>query len=153
MTAKKIGKAVLDPEKEMWKVGVSPERFMINRRLVDTKPDVKAARHVYSKASSRHTPARRKTEKRKEYMTEVNALRRDYEEAIVTAFEDIRKESFTYPIPLRLARDYDHKGDWRYCMYEGIIYLFDRPDQSDEEMLRQIKDLEPKAKGEINESA
>jgi hypothetical protein len=153
MKVKKIGKAVLDLDKEMWRAaGVSPERYMINRRLVDTAPEVKAARHVYSKASSRHTPTKRRADKRQAYMDEVKALRSAYEAAIKNAFEEIRKESFNFPIPLRLDKDYDHKSDWRYCMYEGVIYLFDRAGYDDEQMIGLIRNLEPKKENQ-SESA
>ncbi len=152
MKVKKIGKASLDLEKEMWRVGVGSERYKNNRRLVDTKPEVKAARHVYSRASSRHTPAKRKTEKRKAYMDEVKDLRKTYETALREAFDGVKKESFNFPILLCLDRDYDHKGDWRYCMFEGIIYQFDRPGYSDDEMTEAIRKLENKDnKGETSE--
>lgn len=148
MKVKKIGKAVLDVEKQMWKSGVSPDRYMINLRLVETRPEVKKAYHLYSKASSRHTPTKRQIAKRQAYMDEIKPLRQNYEDAIKNAFEEIRKDSFLFPIPLRLDKDYEHKGDWRYCMYEGVIYLFDRVGLTDAEMIERIKSLEPKEKGE-----
>ena len=153
MTAKKIGKAVWDPATEMWKVGMGSERFMINRRLVDTNPEVKSIRHVYSRASSKNTPSKRKLLKREEYLQGVKSLRKEYEAAIKKAFEDIRLQSFEGPVPLRLDKDYDHKGDWRYCLYEGFVYLFNRAGYSEDEMAQQIKNLEiPKEKGETSES-
>ena len=139
MIVRRFGKALLDPEKEMWKVAARGERFLINRRLVDTSPEVKATRHRYSKSSSRHTPSVRRADKRKEFLDEIDGLRREYQEAIKKAFEDIRKESFNYPIPLRLDKDYDHTRDWRYCMYEGMIFELDKTCYSDEEIIQQIK--------------
>ena len=139
MIVRRFGKALLDPEKEMWKVAARGERFLINRRLVDTSPNVKATRHVFSKAASRHTPSVRKPDKRKEFLDEIASLRKAYQEAIVQAFEDIRKESFNYPIPLRLDKDYDHTRQWLYCMYEGMIFELDKTCYSDEEIIQQIK--------------
>lgn len=139
MIVKRFGKALLDPEKEMWKVAARSERFLINRRLVDTSPEVKATRYVYSKAASRHTPSVRQPDKRKEFLDEIAVLRRAYQEAIVNAFEEIRKDSFRFPIPLRLDKDYDHTRDARYCMYEGMIFELDKTCYSDEEIIQQIK--------------
>ena len=139
MIVRRFGKALFDPDKEMWKVAARGERFLINRRLVDTNPEVKATRHLYSKASSRHTPSIRKADLRKEHMDEVSGLRREYQEAMRRAFEEVRKDSFQYPIPLRLDRDYDHTRDYRYCMYEGMIFELNSTGYSDEEIIQQIK--------------
>jgi hypothetical protein len=136
---RRFGKALFDSEKEMWKVAARGERFLINRRLVDTSPEVKATRHVYSKAAGRNTPSVRKADKRKEFLEEVDGLRREYQTAIRNAFEEIRKDSFRFPIPLRLDKDYDHTRQWMYCMYEGEIYQLDKTGYSDEEIIQQIK--------------
>lgn len=138
MIVRRFGKATWDSEKEMWK-SQRGERFIINRRLVDTQPEVKAARTRYSKSSSRNTPSIRRPDSRKEYLDEVSGLRREYEEALRKAFEEVRKDSFRFPIPLRLDRDYDHTRDYRYCMYEGMIYELDGTGYSDEEIIKLIK--------------
>lgn len=143
MIVKRFGKALFDPEKEMWKVAARPERFLINRRLVDTSPEVKAARHVYSKAAGRNTPSVRKADKRKEFLDEIDGLRKAYRNAIKLAFDEVLKDSFKFPIPLRLDRDYDHTRQWIYCMYEGMIFELDKTSYSDEEIIQQIKG-EPK---------
>lgn len=154
MAVKKIGKAVWDPETEMWKVPPGSERYVNNRRLVDTRPEVKAVRHIYSRASSKNTPSIRKPVKRQEYLKEVKGLRKEYLDAVKSAFEEIKKESFEFPVLLRLDRDYDHKSDWRYCLFEGIVYQFDRAGYSSDAMVEQIRELQgPQEKGDLREPA
>lgn len=139
MIVRRFGKALFDSEKEMWKVAARGERFLINRRLVDTNPEVKATRAVYSKAAGKDTPSVRKADRRKEFLDEIDELRRKYYEALRNAFEEVRKDSFRFPIPLRLDRDFDHTRQWMYCMYEGNIYELDKTGYSDEEIIQQIK--------------
>ncbi len=63
-----------------------------------------------------------------------------------TALE-VHKTSFEKPIRLILSNGAWFKpkyGDWRYCLYKGDVYKFDRVGYTVEEMLLQIIDLEDK---------
>ncbi len=153
MSVKKLGKAQWDSKTEMWRADGRGPSYMVNRRLIDTRPEIKALRSQYSKEASRNKPTVRKREQRAEYETTVDALRKAYIDGIKAAFEELKKESFEFPILLRMDRDYDHTRDWRHCLFEGNIYQLDRTGYSDEDIVRQIRALErPKEpKGESSE--
>lgn len=142
MSAKKIGEAKIDMEDELWTVANGKGKFAMSRRHVDSRKEIKEARAKYSKTASKRTPSRRQTEKRDEYYEERDELKRRLRELLVVAYEEIRQESFTTPFVLQKDHDFDHHGQWRYCLYKGIVYQFDRPGYSDEAMLQQIHELD-----------
>ncbi len=141
MAVKKLGAAKWDSKTEMFRADGRGPHYMVNRRLIDTRPDVKALRAVYSKEASKNKPNIRKRDKREEYIETVDALRKAYEDGIRSAFEEIKKDSFIFPVMLRLDRDYDHTRDWRHCLFEGNIYQLDRTGYSDDEIIAQIRAL------------
>ncbi len=140
MTVKKIGKAKAEPDKELWGVEAKSVRFIMNQRLVDSRSDVKALKAVYSRHAGKRAPSVRRSQEREEHFTEQKTLKTELEKLITQVYAEILKESFSYPIPLRKDRDYDHRSDWRFCLYEGNIYQFDRPGYRGDEMIRQIKE-------------
>lgn len=139
---KKIGKAKLDLKKELWYVDDKEGAYINNRRLVDTRKDLKALKLQHSKGIGVDTPSRRKPTKRQEYFKNIEAYQKERDLLLAKIYEEIRAESFNFPIPLCKDRDYEHKSDWRYCMYKGIIYQFDRPGYMDDEMIPAIEALE-----------
>jgi hypothetical protein len=143
MPAKKIGKAKIDLEREVWLVDQKPAAgaFLFNRRLVDTRPEIKAVRSTLGKAVQKNTPPIRKHDKREEYDASKQEYQKQMKEALTLIYSEMLQDSFSDPIPLRMDRDYDHKGDWRFCLYEGIIYQFDRPGYTTDQMLEQITKL------------
>ena len=78
--------------------------------------------------------------------------KKEVEKALAAAYEDVRQQSFSYPILLWKDRDFGRKMEWRCCIYKGIIYQFDKPIYSDEEMLAQIAALEKKLSLDASES-
>ena len=136
MIVKKIGKAQADPEAGFWVVEMKPERFSMNQRLVDSRPDVKAMKSAHSKLARKKSPSRE--DLREEHIQQKKSMKLQLQNLLKEVYEEILKESFSSPILLRKDKDYDHKGDWRYCLYQGIIYQFDRPDYPDHEMIRKI---------------
>ena len=136
---KKLGKAKIDLEYELWFAEGRTDKFHFNRRLVDTRPDVKAVKAKYTKYITRNTPSMKRPVKREEHFKVKEDYERELRECLKRVFEEMLTESFTYPILLRRDKDYDHKIDWRYCLYQGYIYQFDHSGYSDEEMIRQIQ--------------
>ena len=145
MTAKKLGKAKIDLEKELWQLVEKKGAFLFNRRLVDTRPEIKEVRAKFGKAIQKSTPPVRKYEKREEYVTANKEYRKQMTDVLTKIYQEMLEDSHTTPIKLRRDRDYDHKGDWRYCLYRGIVYQFDRPGYTENEMLNQILTLKPEA--------
>lgn len=144
MSAKKIGKAVFDFETELWIAERKGQKFHMNRRFIDSRPEVKRFQKDYSKALSMDTPSLKQPEKRKAYFAERDKLRKEWREHLLRISEELIQESHGSPILLRLDRDFGHAIDWRYCLYKGVIYSFDRPGLSDEKMVEQIEKLEGK---------
>ena len=142
MNVKKIGKAIAIPEEELWGVVAKSEQFLMNKRMVELRPEVKKMRTVFTKFAGKRTPATRKSAKRDEYYLHRESLRAELKRVLAKVYEDIREESFDLPIQLRKNRDTDHKSDFRYCLYRGIIYQFDRPGYRDEDMIAMIQKLE-----------
>jgi hypothetical protein len=143
MSVKKIGKAVLDVKNEVWRLeGGKEGSFLINRRLVDTRPELKQAKSSRDKMLECETPSRRQPNKRKAYFEALEAYQKNQVDALTIIYKDIEVESRSCPVLLRREKDYDHHIDWRYCLYQGVVYQFDRPGYSDEEMLQQIEALE-----------
>lgn len=138
MTVKKIGKGKALPELGLWGVEQRSERFVMSQRLVDRRPDVKALKTTYSRHASRTAPSKRRLKEREAHHQHRKDLRTELDELVAKVYSDILKESFSEPIPLRKERDSEHGGDLRYCLYEGIIYRFDRPGYLSDEMIRQI---------------
>ena len=56
MSVKKIGRAEINLEEELWWVRGRSEKFHMNLRLVSADPAVKAARAYYSKFSGKGRP-------------------------------------------------------------------------------------------------
>ena len=146
MTAKKLGKAKIDLKKELWRLVEKEGAFLFNRRLVDTRPEVKEVRATLGKAIQKSTPPVRKYEKREQYVTANKEYRKQMNEVLTRIYQEMLEDSHTTPIKLRRDRDYDHKSDWRYCLYKGFVYQFDKPGYSNDEMIRQIEMLEASAK-------
>ena len=142
MPAKKIGTAVFDLKTELWTTGRGSQRFHMNRRLVEKRPEVKSFQREYSKAMCVNTPSRREPERRKKYFETKDLYEKKWQECLKQVAEDIKAESFRFPVPLRLDRDFEHNSDWRYCLFHGAIYLFDKPGYSVEQMREQIETLE-----------
>ncbi|MBI3307668.1 MAG: hypothetical protein HYZ84_07680 [Candidatus Omnitrophica bacterium] len=138
MKAKKIGKAKAHPEKGMWGISEGTQWFIMNQRLVELRPDMKEAKAEYSRHVHTKPPSKKRQQERAEYQEQQNELKKQIAELVVQIYAEILKESFSYPVPLRKDRDADHWSDWRYCLYQGIIYQFDRPNYTDEEMLERI---------------
>lgn len=142
MSVKKIGKAVFDIETEAWEIAGGGDQFLVNRRLIDSRKDVKAVKSQYMKPLHKNTPSRRQHEKREEYFHALEECRLKMREVLAGAYAEIMEDSFQFPVMLRRQKDYDHHLEWRYCLFEGVIYHFDRIGYSDEEMIRQIRALE-----------
>lgn len=134
MTVKKIGKGKTDLETGLWGIENKPEKFRMNPRLVDRRPDVKALK-------SRQFASAQRLVKREEIFQQRKNLKAERTKLLSQVYEEILKDSFTYPLPLRKDKDYAHQGDWRYCLYQGIVYEFDRPGYGDDEIIRQIERL------------
>ena len=141
MNVTKIGKAEIDLENELFTVELKDASFLINKRLVEKRPDFKKARANYLKTARQHTPTMRKHEKREEYFNLKNEGLEQMRAVLKVAYEEILQDSFEAPVPLRRNRDYEHAGDWRYCLYRGIVYKFDKPGLSTEEMREKVEAL------------
>jgi hypothetical protein len=139
ISPKKLGKAKIDLNDELWLVEGRTEKFHFNRRLVDTRSDVKGVKSKYAKFIQVNTPSMRKPNRREEHFKVRDDYKRDLSECLKHVYEEMLAESFTYPILLRRDKDFDHKIDWRYCLYQGYIYQFDHSGYSDEEMINQIQ--------------
>ncbi len=144
MTVKKIGKGKALPEMGLWGIEQKSERFMMSQRLVDKRPDVKAMKMIYSKHASRNAPTKRHAKEREAHHQHRKDLKAELDQLLVKVYAEIFKESFSDSIPLRKADDIEHGRDLRYCLYQGIIYQFDRPGYRTDEMVRQISALQPK---------
>ena len=147
MTVKKIGKAKANIETGLWGVEQKSEQFIMDQRRVDLRSDVKAIKVAYSRHAGKKPPAKRRIHKREEHFQEQKDLKAGVQELLVKVYAEILQESFTYPVPLRKDKDTDHRSDWRYCLYQGIIYQFDRPDYPGDEMILQIELTAPVKKG------
>lgn len=140
MAVKKIGKGKADPETGLWSVEAKSERFIMNQRLVEGRSDVKALKYAYSRHAGRNPPSTRFPKEHEAYLQKRKNLKNELKKLLTQVYIEILEESFSCPIPLRKDKDYDHKSDWRYCLYQGIIYQFDRPDCRGDEMIQQISD-------------
>ena len=141
MVVKELGKAGLNLSDELWFVEGGKEKFRMNRRLVDTRPDVKSLKARYVKAIRKNTPSIRQRERREEFFNVREEYKQKLNELLAKVYEEIKEESCTYPLPLRRDKDFDHRGDWRYCLYEGRIYEFNRAGYSTDEMKDLITDF------------
>ena len=138
MSVKKIGKAKADIETGLWDVLQKPDQFIMNQRLVDRRPDVKAMKLAYARHSAQKPPVKKRGDRREAYYEQQKNLKAELMTLLEKVYAEILKGSFTYPVPLRKDKDTDHRSDWRYCLYQGIIYQFDRPDYPGDQMIRQI---------------
>jgi hypothetical protein len=141
VVVKKIGIGKADPETGLWGVLMKSERFIMNQRRVDARSDVKALKAAYSRHAGKKPPSVRRVKENEEHHELRKNLKTQLQKLLAQVYAEILEESFTTPVPLRKDRDYDHKSDWRYCLYQGIIYQFDRPDYRDDEMIQQISTL------------
>ena len=140
MTVKKIGKGKADPETGLWSVEQKPDRFIMNQRLVERRPDVKALRAAYSKHAGKNAPSKRRPHEREAHHQHRKDLKAGLHELLARVYAEILQESFSEIFLLRKDRDTQHhRSDWRYCLYQGIIYQFDRPGYLEDEMIQQIK--------------
>jgi hypothetical protein len=135
---KRIGKAKINLETDLWGVDDHPYSYMMNRRLVETRADVKKFLAKYKKTTNVKRPTRRDPVKREEYFKTREEAKKHLHLFWGRIYKEVLAESFDSPIPLRKDHDFDHNSDWRFCLYKGIIYQFDKPGLSDEEMIRQI---------------
>ncbi len=149
MVVKEIGKGKADPETGLWGVEAKPERFIMSLRQVDTRPEVKALKAAYSRHARKSLPSSQRQKGREERFQQRRNLKTELKKLLTQVYGEILKESFSYPVPLRKDKDYDHKSDWRYCLYEGIIYQFDRAGYRGEEMIRQISDRRRQVSGTV----
>lgn len=141
MSAHKLGKAFIDLEQELWGVTGKSELFLMNRREIDLRPEIKALNRK-ARALGRVTPSRRKIDKREEHFKVWEAFKKEQKACLSAIYNEILRNSFEEPLPLRKHRDFDHLLDWRYCLYQGIIYRFDKQGLSIEKMLEEIIALE-----------
>lgn len=142
MSVKKLGRARINYENELWEVEGRKEQFHMNLRMVSAKPEVKAARAMYSKLAGKGRPPLRKPNKRAGYMKDIAEAKQDLQVILEKAYEEVLEESKDYPLLLWKDKDYGRKMEWRYCLYRGHIYQFDRQGYSDEQMRTQIQDFE-----------
>lgn len=145
MAVKKIGKAKAEPENGQWGVEIKPEKFTMNPRIVEGRPDYKLVQRAYSKFASRYIPTTRRPTLRAEYMAERSKLKNELDQLVKQVYVEVLEDSFSCPVVLRKEKDSHHNGDWRYCLYQGIIYQFDRPGYLEDEMVQQITALQPPA--------
>ena len=138
MRVKKLGKAQIELTDELWFVEGKHDKYHMNRRLVDTRTDVKSFKAQYVKLIRKNVPHMRQHEAREKHFKTRAEYREGLKGLLTRVYEEIKEESFTYPILLRRARDFDHRSDWRYCIYQGEIYQFDRGGYSSEEMVEFI---------------
>ena len=141
MSVKFIGKASIDLKDGVWTVQGFSHRFLMNQRIIETRTDYKEYRKNYEKVVQRNTPPVRKIARRKEYVDARTKTKKDLEIFMVQVYQEILKDSHTYPVPLRLEQGYARLSDWRYCLYRANIYHFNRPGLSDNEMISQIDSL------------
>ena len=146
MIIKKLGKAKINLETERWVVQNRAEEFLFNRRLLDRHPIIKEAKKQL-KTLKCYPPPVRKVRKRQEYFEQKDAYTQAMDEAIKAVFDEMTQTAQTSPLPLRKYRDFDHKSDWRYCLYKDHVYLFDRPDYLEDQMIEQIQHWEEKCAG------
>ena len=143
MGIKKLGKAVIDLDEELWCSEKGNEKFLMNRRLIDARPDIKALKGHYAKSLNQDRKLTVGREQKRDKLIKTRTdYRRELRENLAKIYEEIFQSSFNSPLQLRRHRDFDHNSDWRYCLYKGRIYQFDRPGYSDEEMIEQINAVE-----------
>ncbi|MSR76900.1 MAG: hypothetical protein EXS63_01545 [Candidatus Omnitrophica bacterium] len=142
MKFKKIGKVQIDLKMEEWFIDGVRDRFQINRRLIDTRKDIKKFRSAYVKVIQLNTPSIKKTLKRQDYFDARNEYRKEWTDLLTRVYEEIRKESYTYPVLLQKVKDYDHPREWRHCLYKGSVYAWDRHGYTSEAMKGRIDMME-----------
>jgi hypothetical protein len=142
ISVKRIGKAKLDLKSELWGIEGKPDKFLINKRLISKNADVKAFRHEYDRFVNGKKPSKRRQEDWKVYLKARSEMDRRLMECLDLAYKEILQESFQFPVPMCRDRDYDHKSDWRYCLYKGVVYQFDKPGLSMDAMSDQIEAYE-----------
>ena len=138
MIIQKVGKAKPDALNGFWIVETRSMRFQTNPRVVEGRPEVKKVRSRYQKAATKHVPRTRRIGRREAHFQERDEARAELQKTLKQVYSNILEESFTYPVALKKDKDYAHHGDWRYGLYQGIVYQFDRPDYPGDEMMRQI---------------
>lgn len=139
---KKIGKARIDLEKELWTTENESAYFQNNRRLVDLRPDVKKFVAKYKRLINGKRPSRGQPLEREAFFKACDEAKRQRGIFFARIYREILEESEISPIPLSKHHDFDHTGQWRYGLYRGMIYQFDKPNLSEEEMVQQIEACE-----------
>lgn len=142
MRVKKLGKAAIELTDELWFVEGRTDKYHMNRRLVDTRADVKSYKARYAKMIRKNTPHMRQRQEREEYFKIRDEYRTGLKDLLTKIYQEIKEDSFASPIPLRRAKDFDHLIDWRCCLYRGEIYEFDRGGYSSTEMAELISEFE-----------
>lgn len=146
---KKIGKAKIDLEKELWTTENESAYFQINRRRVELRQDVKKFVSKYKKIMNGKRPSRGQPLEREGFFKACDEAKRQRGIFFSKIYREILEESYTYPIPLRKDHDFEHTGQWRYCLYRGMIYQFNQPSLSDESMVQQIEAYESRGKEKV----
>jgi hypothetical protein len=152
MNVKKLGKVVLHLNEGAWSVEGHNERYKVNERLVELHPEVKAINSQLGKAVRTPRPPVRKPLKREVHLAAEAEYRKQMRDTLLRVYEEIKQDSFSYPIPMRKEKDFEHNSDYRYCMFKGIIYRFDRPGYEDKEIIRSIEKLEGGAHGAVTKA-
>ncbi len=149
MHVKRLGKAIPEWQNELWGVEGRVEKFHMNLRVISGRREVKAAQAIYSKISSKGRPTLKKPNKRKDYIAEVAAIKKQLDETLEQAYEKTMEDSFLYPILLWKDRDWGHKFDWRFVLYRGMIFQLDRSGYED----RQIREAIHALMGDVPENS
>ncbi len=139
MRVKKIGEAKIDLDAELWYVEGVDDRFQNDRRLIDTRPEIKTLKSTYMKVRRMDTPSRRKPIKRDAYFQARDEYRHELRETLNLVYQDLLEESQSFPIPLQKCKDYNHPREWRHALYQGMIYEFDRHGASSDEKVEAIQ--------------
>jgi len=146
MSVKKLGRAEIDLEDELWYVQGRSAKYHMNLRLVSSNRELKNARSLYAKITGKGRPPLKKPNKRAEHLRLAAEAKKEMQKALAAAYEEVLQQSHDFPIPLWKDRDFGRKIAWIYCIYRGVIYQFDKQGYSDEAMLEQIEALENRVK-------
>lgn len=142
MRIKNLGKAHIDVKKGFWYIPEFMVYFQHNPRLIDTRKDVKQLKASYAKRIQVNTPALRKPQKRADYDLACKSYRKELHALMIAVYDEMRKDSFQFPLLLQKCKDYDHPRQWLHCLYKGNIYQFDKHGYTSDAMVEGINRLE-----------
>ncbi len=143
MSVHKIGKAKINLTTERWEVvGSRKDKFKVNPRLVHVRSEVKGIKADYARKLKAIKPAFSRSKRHAEFISERRKYEQGLRECLAKIYQEILEDSFSLLILMQKDRDYDHPRGWRYGLYRGVIYQFDRSGYSDEEMITQISAYE-----------